>query len=490
MKQFETVKRAKVNKSAFDLSHERKLSCKIGELVPVLVQEVLPGDKFSIDTQSMIRLAPLIAPLMHRLDAYIHFFYVPNRILFQDDGWEKLITGQNQETVPLLSMTEIKAGSLGDHLGLPLGAWSGDQEISALPFAAYYKIYNDYYRDQNLIPEVDLYGILDENGGTLKKRAWEKDYFTSALPWAQKGDPVSMSATINYKDEALLDIYDSATAPTGALSGAQVVGTEKSKVQSAGAPGDYVKIENIEDVSIDVNELRRATRLQRWLERNARAGSRYVEHLLAHWGVKSTDARLQRPEYIGGGKSPIVISEVLNTANTPETGQGSMSGHGINVGRTNQAYKYCEEHGFIMGILSVIPASGYMQGLPKLFTRKVTLDFAFPEFAQLGEQAIQKGELYFQDDEVKDAETWGYQSRYAEYKYAMSTVHGVFKESLDFWHLDRKFAQLPPLASEFIECQIDNDRVFAVNDAEVLYVQLYHRIKKISPLPFFNDPTM
>jgi len=484
---------ARPGRTAFDLSHERKLSMRMGHLVPVFVQEVVPGDKFNIDTQSMIRFAPLVAPVMHRMNAYIHYFYVPNRILW--DGWEKFVTGDGS-TVPecRLDAYNVEEGNLAEHLGIPLGNFAGSQKtVSRLPWYAYYQIYNDYYRDENLAnggQEID-YANLDDGwllNAYPQKRAWEKDYFTSALPWAQKGNPVTMDASINYRSKAIFENFTGGDITPG---DAQIV---QSAAQGQGniTSGNNIPmlIDNINSVSVSVEELRRATRLQRWLERNARSGTRYVEHLLAHWGVKSSDARLQRAEYIGGGKSPIVISEVLNTTGTADAPQGQMAGHGISVGRTNHATKYCEEHGFIMGIMSIIPEATYQQGLPKMFTRLLNLDYYYPEFAQLGEQPVLNSELYLSATDADNDKTFGYQSRFAEYKYAQSTVHGQFKTTLDHWHLGRKFSALPVLNDSFVTVTPDN-RIFAVEeDNENMYVQLYHKVTAVRPMPFFNDPKL
>lgn len=275
------------------------------------------------------------------------------------------------------------------------------------------------------------------------------------------------------------------------VEGAQIlvdVNAPKNNLKTAGA-ADIV-LDTIQSAQITVEELRRATRLQRWLERNARSGSRYVEHLLSHWGVRSSDARLQRAEYIGGGKTPIVISEVLNTAGGTLP-QANMAGHGLSVGVTNQGSKYCEEHGFIVGIFSVMPEPVYSQGLNRKFKRFSNLDYYYPEFAQLGEQEVELGELYMTDDPVNNEATFGYQSRYAEYKYNPSTLHGLFRSDLEYWHLGRKFAAPPALNSTFISCYWANmERIFAVQNQQQLIVQMLHTIKARRPMPYFNDPTL
>lgn len=470
----------KVKKSAFNLSHERKLSTAMGRLTPILCEEVMPGDKWSIDTQSFVRFAPMIAPMMHRVNSYIHFFFVPNRLLWSQ--WEKFITNQETLTVPHIGIPEVvEVGGLADHLGIPPGTTQNSTDINTLPFRAYFKIWNDYYRDENFETEWDI-----ENGDStileqsLKMRNWEKDYFTSAFNAPQKGSAVAMNANVEYSDIAT------------ALTGGQTPLNGNVRLDGGMIENDNdekLTVQNIDSVSINVEELRFATRLQRFLERNMRSGNRYIEYLLAQWKVRTSDARLQRAEYLGGGKSPVVVSEVLNTAGV-DIPQGQMAGHGINVGRTNQAYKYCEEHGYIMAIMSVMPEPSYFQGLHKKFTRMDYLDFPIPEFAQLGEQAIQNREIFFQDA-PEDLEVWGYQSRYAEMKYIPSSVHGEFRDTLDFWHMGRKFQSLPTLGYVFNNCD-PTTRVFATEyqDMENLWINVYHKITAVRSLPYYNNPTL
>jgi len=497
-KLFNVVKGAKVKKSAFDLSHERKLSAEMGKLYPVLVQEVVPGDKFNISTQSLIRLAPLVAPLMHRVNSYIHYFYVPSRILWSD--WEDFITNKQNITVPKKALYgEVTKGSLADHMGIPPNDYSLSQEnINILPWYAYYQIYNDYYRDQNLVTEIDYKDSTFLSTLWAKQplvRAWEKDYFTSALPTAQMGNPVQLQADFNYLGQSLLkQTSDGQPAtPAGGLMYETGGGLKDSN------DVEELRLENLSSIEIDVNEIRQATRLQRWMERSLRSGSRYVEHLRAHWGVNPRDSRLQRAEYIGGGKTPVVISAVANTGATEDVNGdpaglpvGYMAGSGISVGSSNQASKYCEEHGYIIGIMSVIPEPNYMQGLPKFLSRMTNFDYYYPEFAQLGEMEVLKKEIMITPaDQTSNNAVFGYQSIFADYKYQPSTVHGEFRDTLDHWTLVRKFANQPSLNQSFIECVPDSARIFAVTyDKEHLWIQLYHRITAVRPMPFFNDPML
>lgn len=490
MKLFNQTQKPKIKRTAFDLTHEKKLTGKMGQLIPILCQETLPGDKWQIDTQSLIRLAPMLAPVYHRMDAYIHFFYVPNRIIWSQ--WQQFASGDTSISLPTYPLGNIAKGSLGDYLGLPIGDWTQGtyiEHVSALPLYAYYSIYNEYYRDENLINKVDP--ILNNYSSKPLTRAWEKDYFTSALPWAQKGQPVKMNMEIDYANVTAFQNFGG-SAPSGSASFMSIDGSVSKMVDQA-HPSDAVRVMNLDGILMDINDLRKASALQRWLEKNARSGNRYVEYLLAHWGVHSKDASLQRPEYIGGGKTPITVSEVLNMTASDGSHQpvGDMYGHGISVGTTNLATKYTEEHGYIMGIMSIIPKGGYSQGINRSWSRKSITDFYDPDFAHLGEQEVLSKELYFNNDsdqETNDS-TFGYQSRFAEYKYCPNTSHGEFNDTLKFWHLNREFATRPLLNSSFINCQ-PSKRIFAIEDPaqDELWIQLLHRITSVRPIPYFSTP--
>ena len=501
-KYFNNVPRPRIQRSGFDLSHYRKLSCRLGQLVPVLVQEALPGDKWNISTESMVRLAPLVAPVMHRMNTTIHFYFVPMRLL--DKDFEEMITGAPGLLAPTQKLKVVTPGSLSDHLGLPLGEWETAEAIDINLYAhrAYFKIWSDYYRDQNLQAEIDVTDATFNNGiltEPLKYRAWEKDYFTSAFTSPQMGTEVKVPIEPVYRDSGtrLFQINGYPPQPfKGLVTGiTEPGGVSYTRMKTDG--DDFYVVDNIESLDVSVEELRKATRLQRWLERSMRSGHRYFEALMAHWNVKPQDARLQRAEYLGGGKTPVLISDVPNMTGTEDAPQGNLSGLGISVGNSNRASYYAPEHGIIMGILSVVPDSAYCQGVPKMFDRKLNLDWAFPEFAQLGEQEVKNQELFLTKNPIVNEGTFGYQSRYAEYKYAQSTVHGQFKNSLDFWHMARKFASSPSLNSEFITCDKLEDgddawRIFAVDteDNEHLWIQLFHKITAVRPLPFLNDPTL
>lgn len=526
---FTKVKNKKVGSNTFDLSHDKKMSLKMGELVPIHVQEIIPGDKISMSTSQMLRMAPMITPVMHKVNVYTHFFFVPNRILWAN--WEKFITGGEDgldttvfPTINILMSNggdpEVTTnGMILDYMGLPPRINSVPDiftNVSALPFLAYAKIYNEYYRDQNLQePLLDTASdgvtnstdpeFLDymEICGPPQKRAWQHDYFTSALPWTQKGP----EATIPLGSFAPLEfITDPAvgTVVKDRLTGANInLANHPFKTNAGGSPtnngvtSDYAydvslnhQVDLSEATAATINDLRRAFKLQEWLEKNARGGSRYTESILSHFGVRSSDARLQRPEFLGGGTSPMVISEVLQTSSNDSepTPQGNMAGHGISVGGSNSFSYTSEEHGYIIGIMSIMPKSAYQQGIPKHFLKFDKFDYYWPSFAHLGEQPIQNKEIYFSDDDEND-ETFGYTPRYAEYKFINSSVHGEFRTSLNFWHMGRIFENRPQLNADFIACD-PTTRIFAVETSEQIYAHIHHRIKARRKMPYFGTPTL
>lgn len=525
MKIFDKVRVTAPRLNKFDLSHERKMSIDEGKLYPMLVQEVVPGDQFRVSSEVFLRMAPMLAPMMHRLDVTVHYFFVPNRLVWSE--WEDFITGGRLGTsepvapfimagVGLGDGVDFPNGSLGDYLGIGGADFSQDTDqvaVSALPFRAYQLIYDEYYRDQNLQASLEVSLASGQVTGaeltkitTLRTRAWEKDYFTSALPFAQRGAevlvPVAGDGDVSYMDVSKVYTNAGSNAADNTLLGTSNTITNGdlhvNKTTNTGA-GVTGRIENIDEVTFEnatatISDLRRATKLQEWLEKAARGGSRYIEQMLVFFGVKSSDARLQRPEYLGGGKTPVTISEVVSTFQETEGNpQGTMAGHGVSVGRTNQFRRRFEEHGYVIGIISVLPRTAYQQGIPRHFLRRDKFDYYWPEFAHIGEQEIKNCELYCDTGASigTNLSTFGYTPRYAEYKYAPSTVHGEFKDTLAFWHQGRIFGSAPALNQAFVTAD-PSTRVFAVEDGDnnKMYCQLYNKVDALRPMPYFGTPTL
>ena len=536
---FNSVKLKRPRRNVFNLSYESKMSVSAGKLIPIMCKPVVPGDKFRVNTEMLVRLAPLVSPMMHRVNVFTHYFFVPNRLLWNQ--WEDFITkgvdGSDAPAFPTLSLPSVVNTatahavfgdrSLWDYLGLPslnqIGqAVFGTQspngvkapigyKVSALPFRAYNLIYNEYYRDQNLTQPVSF--SLD-GGNTeaiyglpllfLKRRAWEKDYFTSALPWVQRGPEVTVpvqgsgeNLDITLKNKAADSYFVSSSdnRPTGKLevvNGVLFANHEPSST-SVGAylSPDNFQV-NVDELGVNINDLRTSSALQRWFERNARSGSRYIEQILSHFGVRSSDARLQRPQFLGGGRTPISVSEVLQTSATDSTSpQANMAGHGISAGVNHGFTRYFEEHGYIMGIMSIMPRTGYQQGVPKDFRKFDNMDFYFPEFAHLGEQEIKNEELYLNPNEADNEGTFGYTPRYAEYKYSLNEAHGDFRGNMAFWHLNRIFTAKPNLNTTFVECN-PSDRVFATAGSSVdkYWVQIYQDVKALRLMPKYGTPML
>lgn len=509
-----SVKVPKLNGNVFNLSHDVKLSLNMGELVPIMCTECIPGDSFSISCESLLRFQPLVAPVMHRMDVTMHYFFVPMRLVWA--GWENYITnvgigGANPgapTTLPAFPTIDIEDANytpLCDYLGIPNPIGANVESVSAVPFAVYQKIFNEYYRDQNLIDEK-TWNLSDGDNTSqaaqllsMNRRAWEHDYFTSALPFAQKGDAVTIPVLQSFPDT---QVYrDNSGVPDGNID-IDFVG------DPSGNPGTLEVINVPSDTGIlsdslyantselnpgtptTINDLRTAFRIQEWLERAARGGSRYIEMIKSMFNVNSSDKRLNRPEYITGVKSPVVISEVLNTTGTDDAPQGNMAGHGISVGTGSYGKYYCEEHGYIMGIMSVMPQTAYQQGIPKHFLKTTSpYDFFWTPFANLGEQEIYNREVYaFQG--ANGDNTFGYIPRYGEYRFENNRVAGDFRTTLDFWHLGRIFSTPPALTPEFINCD-PTHRVFAVTDPaeQKLLAHVYNKVSAFRLIPKYGTPT-
>lgn len=501
----------KPGSNKFDLSHTRKLSCLGGYLIPIMCQEVLPGDKFRCQTELMVRLAPMLAPVYAQLDVYTHFFFVPNRILWS--SWSDFITGGDdglQAPVhPALNVNGATLGlnTLADYMGFPVqaGALGAiNQNINLLPFRAYQEIWNEYYRDQTIIARFNFskasgvittadpdYNQLME----LHKRAWERDYFTSCLPNPQRG--VASAAPIkDYLGQTLARNSSTNALITGATG--FITNGAGGLQANPGAVNTRLTGEDGTMGSLLISELRKASALQRFVEKMNRGGARLTEVILMQFGVKSSDARLQRPEYLGGARSPVTISEVVSSyqlnVTPPNLPQGNLAGHGIGIG-DNHGFpeSFFEEHGFIIGVMSIAPRAEYFQGLNKMWQRPTRLDYYWPDFAELGEQAVLNKELYLETagPGTNDG-TFGYIPKFSEYKYAPSTVHGDFRSSLAYWQFARTFSSRPALNQAFIECSPRTD-IFAVPGSAGTphyFVNIFHNVDAVRPLPYHVDPRL
>lgn len=523
---FNLVKTTKPPFSTFDLSHDVKLSMKMGDLVPVNNIEVLPGDRIRISSEAMLRMMPQIAPIMHKVDVTFHHFFVPNRITWPN--WETFITGaKNGKTVPqpalpTISFKEVKVGSLANYLGLPVLPLDNLHPftVSALPFAAYERLWYDWYRDQNL-QELDQIELIDGDNGlqgndillrllTMRKRAWEHDYFTSCLPWTQKGDPVTLPIGFEDADIVATDQGAPGFNPLMrfASNGAPATGggSENILINNFGStfsprnsnagiyydPQGTLSIEG--QASTTIEDLRRANVLQQYLEKNARSGNRFFEWLRAHFGVNSPDSRLQRAEYLGGSKASMAISEVLQTSSTDNTSpQGGMAGHGISLTMGQDVNYRVPEHGYIITIINCQPKTAYMNGLPKMFTKFDKFDYAIPAFSTLGEQPVYQRELNLTRDTDIDNKVFGYLPIYSDYRFQNSRVAGQMATSLDYWHMARKFDNSTevPLNDEFITAD-PTTRIFAVEDEEndTIVAHIYNKIMASRPLPKYGVPRL
>lgn len=485
-----------MKRSKFSLSNYKLLSCDMGELVPIGLTEVLAGDSIQQSTSALVRAAPLLAPVMHPVHVNIHHWFVPHRLVWED--WESFITGGPDgmdasvfPTITTPASTGFAVGSLADYLGVPNGVPS--LEVSALPFRGYALIYNEWYRDQDLIAPltIDMGSGPDTTTSTaLQVSAWEKDYFTSSRPWEQKGPaitipigteaPVTLDGAAPYGgQQRIRRTSDGALIAAAALGSEGVTGA--LEIASGGGAGTNVTLDPMSSLIADlsgasavtVNVLREALALQRYEEARARYGSRYTEYL-RYLGVTSSDARLQRPEYLGGGKNTIQFSEVLQTAEGSDP-VGEMRGHGISATRSNRFRRFFEEHGYLFTFCTVRPKAMYGNGLFRHWNRRTKEDFWQKELQHIGQQEVLNKEVYF--GHTSPEGVFGYQDRYDEYRRQESTVAGEFRTStLNFWHMARIFSSSPALNEDFVEC-VPTERTFASSATDVLYIMARHRIQ-------------
>ena len=534
--------RIDMSRSTFDRNSSVKTSFNVGDIVPFYVDEVLPGDTFDIDTSKVIRMPSLLTPIMDNLYLDTYYFFVPNRIVWQH--WKELM-GENNESawIPTTEyeVPQITApsggwsiGTIADYMGVPTGV-SG-LSVNALPFRAYALICNEWFRDENLcdplnIPLTDatVAGVNTgtfvtdvAKGGLPYKAAKYRDYFTSCLPAPQKGPDVTIpvSGGANYPvmslDDKIPNVGSVATTWTdvkGGVSSAnwhlggdnyngQLPGNDlgmfnvSANVSSLVAPTNLWAINDGVVSTATINQLRLAFQVQKLYERDARGGTRYIEVLKSHFGVTSPDARLQRPEYLGGNRIPIVISEINQTSGTSanSTPQGNPSGQSRTTDVHSDFKKSFVEHGFIIGVMVARYDHTYQQGLERFWSRKGRLDFYWPVFANIGEQAVLNKEIYAQGNGTDD-EVFGYQEAWADYRYKPNRVTGEMRsqapQSLDVWHLGDDYSNLPSLSDSWIqEDSAVVNRVIAVSEenSNQLWADIFIKNKCTRAMPMYSIP--
>lgn len=495
-----------MQRNTFNLSHTKLATFDMGQLVPVGLQEILPGDSIVQNSTALIRLPALNAPVMHPVVARIDHFFVPHRLIWSD--WENFITGgpdgNNASGFPTISLNTAThgRGTLANYLGVPNN--TGTYPVSALPFRGYALIWNEWFRDQDLNPAltIDLTDGVDSTTNlTLQRCCWEKDYFTTCRPWPQKGDavtvPVGGIVPVSNTGDIVLDGHDTefrdaqngqgqlhtltAAPATGAVSSnrlsSTVYGWDPEQILSGAAVAAALEVDLSNAAEIDIITLRRALAIQRYQERMARTGSKYTDYLRG-MGVRSPDERLQRPEYLGGGRQTVQISEVLQTAPVSGVGVGDLFGHGIGMARSNAFRAYFPEHGYVFTLMSVRPKTIYTQGLARTWNRRVKEDFFQPELQMIGQQAVQVKEVKGAASGSGGDDTFGYQDRYDEYRRTESTTAGEFSEggTNEDWHLGREFATAPVLNAEFVTCT-PSPRIYQDSGESECKVMIKHNVK-------------
>nr|DAW97224.1 MAG TPA: major capsid protein [Microviridae sp.] len=543
---FSQIPSTQIPRSVFDRSHGYKTTFDSGYLVPFYVDEVLPGDSFKLTATLFARLATPIVPFMDNLYLETFFFFVPNRLVW--DNWQKFNGEQKNPSdstdflIPTVSGTNVKNQTLWDYFGLPTNV-NEALKVNALPFRAYNLIFNEWFRDENLqqslkVPTGD--GPDNLSDYNLVRRGKRHDYFTSCLPWPQKGPGVEISlggtAPLAGSADLLLDpsvqTWTGTVWNTGGSSGSYIQpkpvdsysysglwsrGRRSTGVltlgdlswsDSSGSSNDGTVLKSIRmhdaldfsslhaDLSqaqpITINALRQAFQIQKLYERDARGGTRYTEILRSHFGVISPDARLQRPEYLGGSSARILINPVQQTSATNDmTPQGNLAAYGVVSDNFHGFSKSFVEHGYVFGFVNVRADLTYQQGLNRMWSRQGRFDFYWPVLAHLGEQAVLNKEIYAQGT-AEDDKVFGYQERYAEYRYYPGQITGKFRSTdplpLDSWHLAQKFSSLPTLSSQFIEDNPPVERVIAVQNEPQFLFDSYIRLKCARPMPVYSVP--
>jgi len=514
---FSQVPKADIQRSRFDRSHALKTTFDAGLLIPVFVDEVLPGDSYNVNQTAFCRLATPLKPIMDNIYLDTQFFFVPYRLVW--DHWENFM-GQRDDpdddpsvyTIPqrVFSMAASTPGTLQNYFGIPYRP-SGSVSVSALPFRAYALIYNEWYRDQNLQDRVafstgDGPDTSVQTNGSILRRGKRHDYFTSCLPWPQKGTAVSIplgsTAPINTTEAAIgLKAISgggvgSFTANVPSLQVTSRTGTWNTDTTIAFQdPFTALEVDLTGATAATINQLRESFQIQKLYERDARGGTRYTEIIRSHFGVTSPDARLQRPEYLGGGSQPVNINAIAQTSSTDGTSpQGNLAATGIMSSSGQGFVKSFTEHCVIIGLVNVRADLNYQQGLNRMYSRRTRWDFYWPALSHIGEQAVLNKEIYAQGsaNPAQDVAVFGYQERYAEYRYKPSVITGQFRSTysstLDIWHLAQDFASLPALNATFIVDNPPVDRVIATPAEPHFLFDAYFNMVCTRPMPTYSVP--
>lgn len=503
---FNSIKIKDRKRNNFDLSYTSCLTTQMGRLTPIFCKEVVAGDKWRFNNDMLVRFMPLVAPIYQSIDVYTHYFYVPFRLLW--DKWEDFVTGGKDglqtpskpfflpKSLNQFSDENVKLfNQLCDYFNFPYtnGKPNNDDKtkIDVMPFKAYQLIWNEFYRDQNLQPESPIFtnvdGELNANQMVqliyIRNRCWEHDYFTSALPFAQKGLQVNMpTSEVNITPDGFLKFKSDGSSGSLAKNPDGTINTINGELQqySSGLKAETTS-------SATINSFRRALAVQKYAELLARGGSRYTEFLRTFFGTSPRDSRLQRPEYLGGGKSPVFVQEVLQQSETSTTPLGTFGGKATSAGSTNIVTKEIQEPGFIIGIMSIMPHTAYYQGIPRQYLKFDKFDYFLPQFEHIGEQEVKNIELFANSADGKDNDVFGYLPRYAEYKYSNDEIHGEFRNSLKYWTAARSFNSRPALNSAFVESQPSNE-IFAMPKEDNLLVQIHFNVLAKRKMSVYSNP--
>lgn len=528
---FAMIPQADIRRSVFDRSHVYKTTFNEGQLIPYFVDEVIPGDTFTLNPVEFCRLATPVVPFMDNIYIESFFFFVPSRLVY--DKWVNLCGEQeNPEDstdylVPTVSLTGDMTNKLPDYMGISCASGTfNNVSVNCLPFRSYWLIWNEWFRDENLQKSVKVskgetntvlepmgqstanpnYGLPSgvSNWYDPAPRGKRYDYFTGALPWPQKGPVVDLPLGGNAPvygvgtDVRVPNPFASSSDKFALVRSSNFVAGYSNVLSELNTSSPTVTglvYADMSNVSLaTINSLRQAFMLQRYYEIDARGGTRYTEKLQAHFGVTNPDARLQRPEFLGSHSSMMNINPVTQTSSTDSTTpQGNLAAYGLNAQRYHAFTKSFSEFGYVIGLINVRADLTYQQGINKMWLRSDVLDFYWPSFAHLGEQAIENIEIYCQGND-DDKKVFGYQERYAEYRYKPSLITGQFrstyKEPLDIWHLSQKFATLPTLSDEFIQDHPPISRVVAVPSYPHFLLDVKFNLKCIRPMPMYGIPGM